>query len=88
MGNNLSTTEKFADTSGVVFAGHDQFAGILLGLIWAGSAYAIAMIWTTLALIDRWRGPQDKFRTETSSVLTAFLLSTMWPIVMAYMALS
>lgn len=87
MGNNLSSTVE-PDTSGVVFAVYDRDASIILGVIWGIVAYVIGMIWTTFHLIDRWRGPFDKFRTGGSTVLAAFAMSAVWPMVVAFMIAS
>jgi len=87
MGNNLSNPLE-PDTSGVVWAPYDQSSMIMLGVIWALVFYACAMIWTTLALIDRWRGRNDKIRTGKSSVFAALLLSAAWPAVLGYMRVS
>ncbi|KAF5018945.1 hypothetical protein F66182_9061 [Fusarium sp. NRRL 66182] len=87
MGNNLSST-FVPDTSGVVFSPQDRTSGIFLAVFWGSSLYACAMIFATCALIDRWKGPYDRVRTEVSSVFAAILLSTAWPVVMAYLIMS
>jgi hypothetical protein len=84
MGNNLSS-EFEPDLSGVMLAPYDRNAAIMLGAIWGLAFYAIAMVWTTCALIDRWKGPNDRIRTGKSSVFAALVLSSMWPAVVAYM---
>lgn len=87
MGANLSVTEE-PDLSGVVLAPYDRNSVIMLAAIWGIAFYGCAMIWTTCALIDRWRGPFDKIRTGKSSIVAAGFLSTMWPLVVAYLMLS
>lgn len=87
MGANLSSTFE-PDTSKVVLSPQDRFADILMAGLWAGALYAIVMIWTTCALIDRWRGPSDKIRTGPGSVVAALALSTAWPVVMLYMVMN
>ncbi len=87
MGGNLSSTFE-PDTSKVVLSPQDRFADILMAVLIAGSLYAILMIWTTCALIDRWRGPTDKIRTGPGSVFVALVLSTAWPVVMVYILMN
>lgn len=83
MGNNLSST-LVPDTSKVVLSPTDRFADIVLVVVWGCAIYSFAMIFTTCALIDRWKGPADKIRVGGGSVVLALLLSTAWPLVMAY----
>ncbi|KAL2256241.1 hypothetical protein VTK26DRAFT_1941 [Humicola hyalothermophila] len=45
MGQNLSLSEKFADTSGATLAPQDAHNLMILGIIWALSCYGIGMIW-------------------------------------------
>ncbi|CAJ0553387.1 Ff.00g118990.m01.CDS01 [Fusarium sp. VM40] len=87
MGANLSST-FVPDLSGVVLSPEDRNADIHLAVFWAASLYAIAMVFSTCALIDRWKGPYDRVRTTGGSVLGALLLSTAWPVVMAYLLFS
>lgn len=87
MGANLSST-FVPDLSGVVISPEDRQADMFLGIFWAASLYACAMIFSTCALIDRWKGPYDRVRTTGGSVLGALLLSTAWPVVMAYLIFS
>ncbi|KAJ3513667.1 hypothetical protein NM208_g15150 [Fusarium decemcellulare] len=87
MGNNLSST-FVPDTSGVVLSPEDRGSAIKLGIFWAASLYGCAMIFSTCALIDRWKGPYDRIRTTPGSVFGAVLLSTAWPVVMAYLIMS
>ncbi|KAM0199119.1 hypothetical protein ACHAPA_003721 [Fusarium lateritium] len=87
MGANLSST-FVPDLSGVVLSPQDRDADIHLAVFWAASLYACAMVFSTCALIDRWKGPYDRVRTTGGSVLGAMLLSTAWPVVMAYLLFS
>ncbi|KAM0436655.1 hypothetical protein ACHAPT_002364 [Fusarium lateritium] len=87
MGNNLSST-FVPDTSGVVLSPEDRGSGIKLAVFWAASLYACAIIFSTCALVDRWKGPFDKIPVSFGSVMAALLLSTCWPVVMVYLFLS
>ncbi|KAM5351159.1 hypothetical protein ACJ41O_003882 [Fusarium nematophilum] len=87
MGNNLSST-FVPDTSGVVLSPEDRASGIKLAIFWIASLYGCAMIFSTCALVDRWKGPYDRIRTGPGSVFGALLLSTVWPVVMAYLIMS
>lgn len=87
MGNNLSST-FVPDTSKVVLSPGDRFADILVVALWGGAFYAMAMIWTTCALVDRWKGPADRIQTGAGSVLGAMMLSVAWPAVMLYLLMS
>lgn len=87
MGANLSST-FVPDTSKVVLSPTDRFGDLLVVIIWGLVIYAIAMIFTTCALVDRWKGPADKIRVGGGSVLVALMLSTAWPVVMAYLVFS
>ncbi|EXU99639.1 hypothetical protein X797_007106 [Metarhizium robertsii] len=87
MGNNLSST-FVPDTSKVVLSPSDAFGDILVVIIWGLVLYVCAMIFTTCALVDRWKGPMDRIRVGGGSVLAAMLLSTAWPVVMAYIVFS
>lgn len=88
MGNNLSSSYTPPDLSGVVLSPPDRQALIILGTTWGVVTYVLGMIFTTFTLIDRWRGPYDKFRTGGSSVLAAFAMSALWPVVMGYIVMS
>ncbi|KAK4203391.1 hypothetical protein QBC40DRAFT_274698 [Triangularia verruculosa] len=88
MGQNLSLQEEFADTSGAVFAKEDQMNSIILGIAWAGSVYGIGMIWCAVTLLSRWSGREQDRDPNLFSVLAAFLLSTGWPMIMLYFAMS
>jgi hypothetical protein len=89
MGANLSTNVvTHVDTSADVISPQDAFNTRNLGLLWIGSIYGILMIWATILLVDRWRGPQGTSKVGFSSVLTALLLSTAWPLVFVYIMMS
>lgn len=66
----------------------DQLSITILGVAWLGSFYAIGMIWTTLALIDRWRGPHGEGEITFFSVLAAIILSAAWPGVLVILTAS
>lgn len=87
MGANLSST-FIPDTSKDVLSAPDAFADMLLLGLWAGAIYGIGMIWTTCALIDRWRGPRDNVRVSGASALVATVLSAVWPVVLLYLLMS
>ena len=87
MGANLSSTFE-PDLSKVVLSPQDRFANILLLGLWGGAIYAMAMIWTTCQLIDRWKGPTDRIRVGASSAFGALVLSAMWPVVLLYLLMS
>ncbi|KAK5989846.1 hypothetical protein PT974_08108 [Cladobotryum mycophilum] len=84
MGNNLSSTFR-PDTSKDILSPTDARADMILGLLWLGAIYAMAMIWSTLALVDRWKGPTDKIRVGGSRVVAAMALSMAWPAVVVYL---
>ncbi|KAF5718627.1 hypothetical protein FMUND_5208 [Fusarium mundagurra] len=87
MGNNLSST-FVPDTSKDILSPQDRHSDMFLGIFWASSLYGCAMIFSTCALIDRWKGPYDRVRMSLGSVMGALLLSTAWPVVMAYLMFS
>lgn len=88
MGNNLSSAYTPPDLSGVVLSPEDTTSLYILAGIWGGTTYVLGMIFCMFTLIDRWRGPYDKYRTGGSSVLAAFAMSALWPMVMAYIIVS
>lgn len=81
-------SRQFPDESLDVISKPDAFAEFFLAICWAGTFYAIAMIFTTVKIIDRWRGPRDDKPTGFFSVLGAFILSIMWPAVLVVLAIS
>ena len=89
MGANLSLSEKKADTSKIALAPGDRTADIILGILWACSLYGIGMIWCAVALLRRWgRGGDSDRGINFFSVVAAFLLSTGWPAILLYFAVS
>lgn len=60
----------------------DALADSILGFLWLGVVYVFGMIWTTLALIDRWRGPHGDGEINFLAVVAAFLLALPWPVVL------
>jgi len=86
MGSNLSLV--WPDRTNNVISAPDAFGELVLALAWTGSVYMIAMIFTTVKLIDRWRGPRDDNPTGLGSVMVAFLLSILWPAVLIVLAMS
>ncbi|ODA76928.1 hypothetical protein RJ55_07444 [Drechmeria coniospora] len=87
MGANLSST-FVPDMSKVVLSPIDRHADILMAVVWLLSLHGCAVIFTTCALVDRWKGPADKTRVDAGSVVTALLLSTAWPVVLLYLFLA
>lgn len=82
MGQNLSSTKE-VDTSLNTVSFYRRQEKILLTL-WLISAYAIAMIWFTVLLWDRWERQRRRF----GLVIEAVVLSTMWPLVFLYLMIS
>ncbi|SPQ24241.1 45541b1f-861d-4ca6-b987-c6b56866da85 [Thermothielavioides terrestris] len=76
MGQNLSLSEKFADTSKATLSPFDRENDIILGVIWASCFYAFGMIWNGERGINIF------------SILAALLLSTGWPVILLYFAMS
>jgi hypothetical protein len=87
MGGNLSSTFE-PDTSKDVLSPTDRHADIILGVIWLIVIYMIVMVWTTCALVDRWKGPQDRIRVGGGRVLMALVMSAAWPAVVVYLAMA
>ncbi|KAI3394110.1 hypothetical protein diail_3234 [Diaporthe ilicicola] len=52
----------------------DHLSVEIIGIAWAGTAYAIGLLWTALALIDRWRGPHGEGNINFISVIAAIIL--------------
>ncbi|GAB1318233.1 hypothetical protein MFIFM68171_08443 [Madurella fahalii] len=88
MGQNLSLEEPFADTSKATISPQDRFAQVILGAIWLGSAYGVGMIWCAVGLLSRWAGSGGERSINIFSVLSAFLLSTGWPAILLYFAMT
>ncbi|KAK0737931.1 hypothetical protein B0T18DRAFT_333599 [Schizothecium vesticola] len=88
MGQNLSLNEDLKDTSGARLSEPDRVADIILGIMWAGSAYGIGMIYCAVALLSRWSGKDGERDANFFSVLAAFVLSVGWPLILIYLARS
>lgn len=87
MGNNLSSTFE-PDLSKVVLSATDRRADIILGVTWLIVIYMMVMIWTTCALVDRWKGPQDRIHVGGGRVFMALVMSAAWPAVVVYLAMA
>jgi hypothetical protein len=87
MGQNLSSKIS-VDTSKDVLSPGDARGDKIMGLLWLLAIYGIAMIWSTTALVDRWRGPHGNSKIGFASVLAAILMSTAWPVVFVYLMVS
>ncbi|KAK3400630.1 hypothetical protein B0T20DRAFT_347950 [Sordaria brevicollis] len=85
MGQNLSLSEPFADTSGVVLSEPDRNADIILGITWACSAYGIGVIFAAVKLLERWAGEHGEKGAGIASVVGAFLCGSAWPLVLVYL---
>ncbi|ERS97274.1 hypothetical protein HMPREF1624_06605 [Sporothrix schenckii ATCC 58251] len=86
MGQAFST--EFPDESLDVISKEDAFSELFLAICWAGTFYVIGMIFTTVKIIDRWRGPRDDNPTGFFSVLGALILALAWPAVLVILAIS
>lgn len=64
------------------FSSQDGLADMILGLIWLGTFYVIGIIFTSLALIDRWRGPYGDGKIDYIAVLSAIGMACAWPVVL------
>ncbi|CAK7203981.1 hypothetical protein SEUCBS139899_006731 [Sporothrix eucalyptigena] len=86
MGQHFSVV--FPDESADVISPTDAHAELILAIAWAGTFYAIGMIFTTTQIIDRWRGPRDDNPTGFFALLGALILSAAWPAVLVILAIS
>lgn len=86
MGQAFSVT--FPDESADVISPTDAFAELFLAVCWGGTFYVIGMIFTTVQIIDRWRGPRDDNATGFFSVLGALILAIAWPAVLVILAMT
>lgn len=84
MGANLSVIDN-VDTSVDIVSPGDLATQARLAIMWAGAFYVMCMIWATGLLADRWRGPRGSNGISGAGVLAAMLLSTGWPVVVAYL---
>jgi len=86
MGQNLSTSEVFADTSKAKLAPWDRNADYILAVVWGLSFYGIGMIFCAIALLGRWSGKHGERGVNFFSILAAFILSVGWPLILIYLA--
>lgn len=84
----LAIDTNINNAGSLAMSAGDALAVNILGYLWLSSVYVFGMIWTVLALIDRWRGPHGEGEINFVSVLAAILLSGPWPAVLLVMALS
>ncbi|CAN8097835.1 unnamed protein product [Discula destructiva] len=82
----LAIDDTISNPAGLAVGPEDALAAEILGLLWLGTLYVFGMIWTTLALIDRWRGPHGDGEINFLAVMAAILLAIPWPVVLAIMA--
>ncbi|EGO55951.1 hypothetical protein NEUTE1DRAFT_46844 [Neurospora tetrasperma FGSC 2508] len=85
MGQNLSLSEPFADTSGVVLSPQDRHADIIVGVTWACSVYGMGIIFCAVKLLERWAGEHGERGVSFAGVVGAFLCGSAWPLVLVYL---
>lgn len=83
----LALDTTITNPAALAVSPQDGLADMILGLLWVGVVYVFGMIWTTLALIDRWRGPHGSGEINFLAVIAAVLLAIPWPAVLLIMAL-
>lgn len=83
----LALDTSTQNAAALAVSAQDALADTILGLLWVGVVYIFGMIWTTLALIDRWRGPHGNGEINFLAVIAAVLLAVPWPAVLLIMAL-
>jgi hypothetical protein len=93
MGANLSsnykpTTFPKANDALDVIGAADAINEKILLIMWIGSVYGIAMIASTVMLVDHWRGPKGERSIGFASVVAGVILSTAWPLVFVYLMTS
>jgi hypothetical protein len=93
MGANLSsnykpTTFPKANDALDVIGAADAINEKILLIMWIGSIYGIAMIASTVMLVDHWRGPKGERSIGFASVVAGVVLSTAWPLVFVYLMTS
>jgi hypothetical protein len=93
MGANLSsnykpTTFPKANDALDVIGAADAINEKILLILWIGSVYGIAMIASTVMLVDHWRGPKGERSIGFASVVAGVILSTAWPLVFVYLMTS
>lgn len=82
----LAIDTSIPNPGNLAVSAQDALANTILGFLWLGAVYVFGMIWTTLALIDRWRGPHGDGEINFLAVMAAFLLAVPWPVVLLIMA--
>jgi hypothetical protein len=93
MGANLSsnykpTTFPKANDALDVIGAADAINEKILLIMWIGSVYGIAMIASTVMLVDHWRGPKGERSIGFASVVAGVVISTAWPLVFVYLMTS
>ncbi|KAH9217570.1 hypothetical protein DL95DRAFT_386411 [Leptodontidium sp. 2 PMI_412] len=88
MGANLSDLKPVDTSKAVLSTGDFDTLAIRLPILWGGSIYVMFMIMSTCMLADRWRGPRGDRSLSAASVIAAVVMSTAWPIVLAYLIFS
>jgi hypothetical protein len=93
MGANLSTNYKpttfpKANNAVDVIGAADAINEKILLILWIGSVYGIAMVASTVMLVDHWRGPKGERSIGFASVVAGVVLSTAWPLVFVYLMTS
>lgn len=88
MGINLSSPWPYELVAGAKKEKPDIDNTITWAIIFFMSLYGCMMILTITRLVDRWRGPRDDNPTTLGSVMGAIVLSALWPIVLAILAVS
>ena len=79
--------ERSSDTSNTMHPS-DVTALVILAIMWGGAFYGMGMIYTVMALTERWRGPKGENSIGFGSVLAAILLSAAWPVVLIILLMS
>ncbi len=65
----------------------DAFQYKFLGACWLVAFYGVAMILTTMGLLDRWMAPRKYNGVGVFDWVSAIVLSTAWPIVLTILVL-
>ncbi|KAK5662660.1 hypothetical protein OQA88_8576 [Cercophora sp. LCS_1] len=87
MGQNLSNPALFNDpTFAPTLAPFDRYSDMVLAVAWAGSFYAVGMIYCAVNLLARWSGKHGERGVNFFSILAAFILSVGWPLILIYLA--
>ena len=67
---------------------HNRFEWVVMAIIWGGSFYAIGIIWHSLELVERWKGPHLDKKIGISGTLLAILLAFVWPFLVVFEAIT